>query len=67
MMEVCSIIHKCTIHSEKNYMNLDFSSPLSSTIFVTTPFQHDRAKQPYVIVYVFRIVAKLSSVHYTVQ
>ena len=26
--EICSIIHKCTIHGEKNYMNLDFSSPL---------------------------------------
>ena len=29
MTEICSIIHKCTIHGEKNYMNLDFSSPLS--------------------------------------
>ena len=28
MTEICSIIHKCTIHGEKNYMNLDFSSPL---------------------------------------
>ena len=26
--EICSIIYKCTIHGEKNYMNLDFSSPL---------------------------------------
>ena len=29
MTEICSIIHKCTIHGEKNYMNLDFSSPLT--------------------------------------
>ena len=28
MTEICSIIHKCTIHGEKNYINLDFSSPL---------------------------------------
>ena len=28
MTEICSIIHKCTIHGEKNYMNLDFSSVL---------------------------------------
>lgn len=31
MTEICSIIHKCTIHGEKNYMNLDFSSPLSGS------------------------------------
>ena len=30
MTEICSIIHKCMIHGEKNYMNLDFSSPLSN-------------------------------------
>ena len=30
MTEICSIIHKCTIHGEKNYMNLDFSSPLKN-------------------------------------
>ena len=30
MTEICSIIHKCMIHGEKNYMNLDFSSPLIS-------------------------------------
>ena len=34
MTEICSIIHKCTIHGEKNYMNLDFSSPLSTPINV---------------------------------
>lgn len=34
MTEICSIIHKCTIHGEKNYMNLNFSSPLN-TIFLT--------------------------------
>lgn len=28
MMEICCIIHKRTIHGEKNYMNQDFSSPL---------------------------------------
>ena len=32
MTEICSIIHKCTIHGEKNYMNLDFSSPLRTAI-----------------------------------
>ena len=31
MAEICSIKHKCTIHGEKNYMNLDFSSPLTTT------------------------------------
>ena len=29
MTEVCSIIHKHLIYSEKNCMNLDFSFPLS--------------------------------------
>ena len=33
MTEICSIIHKCTIHGEKNYMNLDFSSPLREGLF----------------------------------
>ena len=32
MTEICSIIHKCTIYSEKNYMNLDFSSPLRQKV-----------------------------------
>ena len=34
MTEICSIIHKCTIHGEKNYMNLDFSSPLTGSNWV---------------------------------
>lgn len=29
MTEICSIIHKYSIYGEKNYMNLDFSSPIS--------------------------------------
>ena len=29
MTEICFIIHKCTIYSEKNYMNLDFPAQLS--------------------------------------
>ena len=31
--EICSIIHKCTIHGEKNYINSDFSSPLTRARF----------------------------------
>ena len=31
--EICSIIHKCTIHGEKNYINSDFSSPLTCARF----------------------------------
>ena len=41
--------------------------PFKFNYFRTTPFQHDQVKQLYVVVYVFQIVLKLSSVHYTVQ
>ena len=36
MAEICSIIHRCAIYSEKNYLNLDFSSP---TIKGTNPLK----------------------------
>ena len=38
MTEICSIIHKCTIHGEKNYMNLDFSSPLKNVAYIVLSY-----------------------------
>ena len=47
MTEICSIIHKCTIYREKNYMNLDFSYPLGQEIKYLTMVKSNSFFKPH--------------------